>query len=397
MDPITNPYVPGAGTPPPELAGRSRVLEQATVALARAKKGRSGKSLILVGLRGVGKTVLLVKIADLAGESGYEAMMIEAQEGKSLPSLIVPSLRKVLFALDRIALATEKAKRGLRVLRSFMNSVKISVGDVDFGLSIEPEKGTGDSGNLETDLSELFIAIGEAAKAGGKVVVICLDELQYLSELEFGALIMAIHRVNQLQLPVILVGAGLPQILGLAGESKSYAERLFDFPPIGALAVDDAKAAIEAPAAAESVQFTSGALDEILRVTERYPYFLQQWAHEAWNLASQTPIDFTVVQAATASAISSLDKSFFRVRFDRCTPSERRYLRALAELGPGPQRSGEIAEQLSVKPSTVAPARSNLIRKGMIYSQQYGDTEFTVPMFDAYMRRVMPGNDWRKK
>jgi hypothetical protein len=397
MDAIRNPYVPGAGTPPPELAGRGNVLDQATVALGRAKSGKSGKSLILVGLRGVGKTVLLVKMAEVAEASGYEALTVEAQEDKQLPALIIPGLRKALFSMDRVAGAGETAKRGLRVLRSFIGSVKLTVGDTDIGLSIGPERGVADSGNLEADLTELFVAVGHAAAAANTAVALCLDELQYLTELEFNALIMAIHRVNQLRLPVILIGAGLPQILGLAGESKSYAERLFDFPPVGALSDVDARAAIQAPAAAAKAQFTTGALDEILRVTECYPYFLQQWGHEAWNLTERSPIDIDVIQKATTSAIASLDQSFFRVRFDRCTRGERNYLRALAELGPGPQRSGEIAEQLKVKPSSVAPARSNLIRKGMIYSPQYGDTQFTVPMFDAYMRRVMPGDEWRKK
>jgi hypothetical protein len=397
LDAVRNPYVPGAGTPPPELAGRGKVLEQATVALARAKTGKSGKSLILVGLRGVGKTVLLVKMAEVAETYGYQALMVEAQEDKRLAALLIPSLRKALFAMDRVASAAEKAKRGLRVLRSFINSVKFNVGDADFGFTIEAERGVGDSGNLEADLTELFVAVGQAAAAAQTAVALCLDELQYLTQVEFNALIMAIHRVNQLQLPVILLGAGLPQILGLAGESKSYAERLFDFPPVGALSELDAKAAIETPAAAGGVHFTIEALDKILKVTECYPYFLQQWGHEAWNLAECSPIDTDVVEKATTSSIATLDHSFFQVRFDRCTRAERNYLRALAELGPGPQRSGEIAEELKVKPSSVAPARSNLIRKGMIYSPQYGDTQFTVPMFDAYMRRVMSGDDWRKK
>lgn len=394
MDPVQNPFVPGAGTPPPELAGRSLVLEKAHIAVARVRQGKSAKSPILVGLRGVGKTVLLVRIRDMAEEAKYKAVMIEAHEGKPLAALLVPSLRQVLFQLDRVAGAGEKVKRGLRVLRSFMGSIKLTVADVDIGLSIEPERGTGDSGDLEADLSELFLAVGEAAKAAGTAIAICIDELQYLNELEFSALIMAIHKVTQMQLPLIMVGAGLPQIVGLAGESKSYAERLFDYPKVGALAEKDAIAALSAPVESAGVKFTADAIKEILRMTECYPYFLQQWGYEAWNIAKKSPIDVDVIKNATLAAISTLDQGFFRVRFDRCTPSEKRYLRALADLGAGAQRSGEIAEVLGLKASSVGPTRSKLILKGMIYSPQHGDTEFTVPMFDAYMRRTMPGADW---
>jgi AAA ATPase domain len=394
MDQVKNPFVPGAGTPPPELAGRSLVLEKAHIAVSRVREGKSAKSLILVGLRGVGKTVLLVRIRDMAEEAKYKAVMIEAHEGKPLSALLVPSLRQILFQLDKVAGAGEKVKRGLRVLRSFMSSIKLTIADVDVGLSIEPERGTGDSGDLEADLGELFLAVGEAAKAARTAIAICIDELQYLNETEFSALIMAIHKVTQMQLPLVMVGAGLPQILGLAGESKSYAERLFDYPKVGALAVKDAMAALEAPVATEGVSFTPDAIQEILKMTECYPYFLQQWGHEAWNLAKTSPIDITVVKAATAAAISTLDQGFFRVRLDRCTPSEKRYLRALADLGAGAQRSGEIAEVLGLKASSVGPTRSKLILKGMIYSPQHGDTEFTVPMFDSYMRRAMPGSDW---
>jgi len=330
----------------------------------------------------------------MAEAEKYKAVMIEAHEGKPLAALLVPSLRQILFQLDKVAGAGDKVKRGLRVLRSFMGSIKLTVADVDIGLSIEPEQGTGDSGDLEADLGELFLAVGEAAKAARTAIAICIDELQYLNEQEFSALIMAIHKVTQMQLPIIMVGAGLPQILGLAGESKSYAERLFDYPKVGALTEKDAAAALEAPVATEGVAFSKEAIAEILRMTECYPYFLQQWGHEAWNLAKKSPIDIDVIKAATTSAIATLDQGFFRVRFDRCTPSEKRYLRALADLGSGAQRSGDIAETLGLKASSVGPTRSKLILKGMIYSPQHGDTEFTVPMFDSYMRRVMPGAAW---
>jgi len=358
------------------------------------RKGTPAKSMILVGLRGVGKTVLLVRMKDIAQTKGFRAITVEAHEGKSLPALLVPPLRQILFSLNKVEGAKDQAKRGLRILKSFVAGLRFKVEGIEVGLGLEPEDGVADSGDLEADLGPLFVSIGEAARAAQTAVAICIDELQYLEESEFSALIMAVHKTNQERLPLAVIGAGLPQIRALAGQSKSYSERLFDYPDIGALAEVDARAAIEVPAADKGVRFTADAIAEILKQNERYPYFLQQWAHDSWNLANSSPIDSAIVKRATITAIKSLDAGFFHVRFDRCTPGERRYLRALAELGPGPQRSGEIADVLGVKLTTVGPVRSKLISKGMIYSPQYGDMAFTVPMFDDYMRRVMPGDEW---
>jgi AAA ATPase domain len=390
MDPVKNPYVPGAGSPPPELAGRSLILSDANVALERIKLGKSSRSMILVGLRGVGKTVLLVRMKEIADNAGYRTIMVEAHESKSLQALIVPSLRQILFSLDIIENAKTQARKGLRILKSFVRTFKVTVGEIDLGLSIEPERGTGDSGDLEVDLGELFVAVADAAKAANKPILMLIDELQYLSEVEFSALIMAIHKINQHNFPFLLIGAGLPQILALAGASKSYSERLFSFPEIGALAVNDAIDAIAKPAKEEGVVYTSGAIARILNITERYPYFLQQWGHEAWNISVGPEISEEDIEKATEAAIKTLDNSFFKVRFDRCTPSEKRYMRALAELGIGSHRSGDIAEILDLKTTSVAPTRSKLIQKGMIYSPSHGDTAFTVPLFDGYMRRAMP-------
>jgi hypothetical protein len=396
MDPIRNPFAPGAGNPPPELAGRNGLLEKARVSLARAKAGRSPKSLVLVGLRGVGKTVLLVRIRDMAEEMGFIAFMLEAHEGKSLPALLIPVLRQALYTIDLSTKAKLNLRRAFRVLKSFIGSVKLTVAGIDFELGIDPERGSADSGDLEADLPTLFEAVGQAAKDAQRTILLCIDEMQCLSEAEFSALIMSIHKCQQLQLPITVVGAALPQILGLAGESKSYAERLFEFPAVGPLEEADARLALQIPVQSEGAQFTDSALQDILKVTERYPYFLQQWGYESWGVATGDTIDADVIPAATGNAIRSLDQSFFQVRFDRCTPAEKRYMRALAELGPGTHRSGEIAEILRVKITSVGPVRSKLISKGMIYSPQHGDTEFTVPLFDAYMRRAMPGEDWKK-
>lgn len=389
MDPRNNPFSPGAGTQPPELAGRDSILERANVVLARIQSGRSSKSLILVGLRGVGKTVLLNRIWERAKADGYKAILIEAHENKPLPALLIPALRQVLFSLDAMENVSEKVKRGLRVLRSFVTGLKAKIGEIEIGVG-EAEQGSADSGDLEADLGELLASVAEAAADRHTAVAICVDELQYLSEIELSALIMAMHRVAQRNLPLTLVGAGLPQIIALAGKSKSYAERLFDFPEVGPLSPADARNAIQSPVRNQGVDFNEDALDEIVRKTERYPYFLQQWGHEAWNIADTSPISLQVIKAATKSAITNLDQSFFRVRFDRLTPREKEYLRVLATLGPGNQRSGEIAEKLGVKVQSVAPIRSGLIKKGMIYSPAHGDTAFTVPLFDAFMLRMMP-------
>ncbi len=393
MDALKNPFSPGAGSPPPELAGRDELIEHARVVLHRVRAGRYEQSLMLVGLRGVGKTVLLNKVRTLAEELEYSIAMIEVTEGRSLPELLVPVLRQILFQLDAMAGVSSKVKRGLRVLRSFVGAVKVKVADLEIGLDIDPEKGAADSGDFEADLAEMFVALGEAALDRRRAVAVIIDELQYLSEAEMSALIMAIHRVAQRQLPIVLVGAGLPQLVGLAGRSKSYAERLFTYPDIGPLAPDDAKEALRGPARAQGVDFTDGALDELVAVTHGYPYFLQEWGYQAWNLAPGSPIDADVIRRATTAAIKKLDGSFFRVRFDRLTPREKEYLRALAELGPGAHRSGDIADALGVKVQSVAPLRSGLIRKGMVYSPAHGDTAFTVPLFDEFMRRTMP--DWR--
>lgn len=390
MNPLTNPFSPSAGNQPPELAGRDELLQQVEVLLARVKAGRSEQSMFMVGLRGVGKTVLLNRVREMAAGQGYQALLIEAHESKPLPLMLLPPLRQTLFALDRMHNVSQKVKRGLRVLRSFIGAVKVKVGDAEFGLDIDPETGTADSGDMEADLAELFVAVGEAAADRGTAVAIIIDELQYMSELEMSALIMAIHRVSQRSLPLVLIGAGLPQLVGLAGKSKSYAERLFTYPEVGALSLADASFALQGPVARQDVAFTPEALAEVFRVTKGYPYFLQEWGYVSWNMAQQSPIDLALIRQTTIASTLRLDQSFFRVRFDRLTPREKDYLSALAELGTGNQRSGGVAERLGVKVQTIAPLRSSLIKKGMIYSPAHGDTAFTVPLFDQFMLRTMP-------
>ena len=389
MDPALNPYAPGAGTPPPELTGRGQLLENSRIALTRTRNGLPTKSFILVGLRGVGKTVLLNRVEDQARLAGYHTSLIESHEEKSLPALLLPELRRILLGLDRGEQIEAAVKRGIRVLKSFTKGLKVTLGEVEIGLDIDPETGVADSGDLEADLPALFVAIGEAARARKTAVAIIVDELQYLSEIEFSALIMALHKIAQKGLPLILVGAGLPQVVGLAGRSKSYAERLLDYPEIGPLSETDAAKALAEPAERAGITFTAEALAAIYAQTRGYPYFLQEWGYQAWNLAVPPTIDAAVIERATQASINRLDEGFFRVRFDRLTPREKDYMRAMALLGPGPHRSGEIADKLTASVRTVAPVRSSLINKGMIYSPAHGDTGFTVPLFDQYLRRMM--------
>ena len=334
--------------------------------------------------------MLLNEIDRLAAKAGYRTVVVEAHEDKSLAALLVPPLRKLLFELDRVAGAGDKAKRGLAVLKSFMNGVKVTMGGVEVGLDIDPEKGAADSGDLESDLPNLFVAVAEAAEERHLPIALLMDELQYFNSKELSALIMAMHKMQQRQLPMVLLGAGLPILPGLAGESKSYAERLFSFPDIGALSEPDAIKALQDPTKLMGVDFERDALKEIYRLTQGYPYFLQEWGYQSWNRAAASPITLKVVQDATATVIKRLDENFFRVRFDRLTPGEKLFLRAMAGLGSGAHRSSDIADALGVKINSLGPRRANLIRKGMIYSPAHGDMAFTVPLFDEFMLRAMP-------
>lgn len=390
MDPRLNPFAPGAGTQPPELAGRDEIIERAAIALDRIRAGRAARSFILYGLRGVGKTVLLNRIRLDAEARGIVPVRLEAPEERSLPALIAPNLRATLLRLSRLAAAKDGIHRALRALAGFAQALKLKYQDIEIGLEFEKEVGLADSGDLESDLSDLLRTVGEAAQAADTAVVLFVDELQYVEETQFVALIAALHETAQRQLPVTLVGAGLPQLLGKMGRAKSYAERLFEFSPIDKLNREAATLALRRPVEAEGVEFSDDAVDDILRQTEGYPYFLQEWGKHSWNVAERSPIDGADARRATTDALAELDASFFRVRFDRLTPSEKRYMRAMAELGAGPHRSGDIAEVLGRAVNMVGPIRNSLINKGMIWSPGHGDTAFTVPLFDGFMKRTIP-------
>ena len=395
MDPVHNPFAPGAGSPPPELAGRAAIRGDATIRLQRLRLGRAAKSVILVGLRGVGKTVLLDQIRKDAELAGIQTVRIEAPEDRSLPGLLAPAIRLALLQLSRKDAARDLAIRGLRALAGFASKLKLVYADIEVGVDYDPEPGLADNGDLEGDLTALLRQIGAAAKSATTALVIFIDELQYVPEVQLAALISALHRCAQEQLPITVVGAGLPQLRGRMGQAKSYAERLFDFPEIGPLNPVDAREAIVRPIQNEGAGILDDAVEAILEKTQGYPYFLQEWGKHAWDIATASPIRGQDVMNASESAVAALDESFFRVRFDRLAPSEKRYLRAMAQLGPGSHRSGDIAVELGRKVESMGPTRANLIAKGMIWSPTHGDTAFTVPLFDEFMKRIMPGEDWR--
>lgn len=383
MDAVDNPFSPGAGTPPPAFIGREDLIDNYRVALKRTISGRPGKSLMPIGLRGVGKTVLLNRFDQMAQDEGLVRAFIEAPETGDFEHLLAARLRSILLELDRGSVS-QAVKRALGVLKSFSYNLPDGT---SISLGVDAIAGSADSGVLAEDLTDLLVAAGEAANDRGRGLLLAIDEVQYLTDEELAALISAIHRTVQLSLPVILVGAGLPQLPGLAGNAKSYAERLFDFPEIGSLGKEDARAVLATPARAQGVEFAPAALDKLLEFTQGYPYFLQEWGYHVWNTALESPITLDDVTLASRDVQRRLDENFFRVRMDRLTPAEKQYLAAMAELGAGPHRSGDIAATLGVKVESVAPRRSGLIRKGMVYSPAHGDTAFTVPMFDDFLRR----------
>lgn len=387
MDPLRNPFAPGAGSRPPELAGRADVLEKARISCGRAIRGRNARSLMLLGLRGTGKTVLLNEIKKIAEGEGLVTTKIEAPEDIDLSKLLVPEMMRAL----RIFSATEAAKdlslRGLRAIRSFVSIFKVEFAGIAVG--VEPEEGLADSGNIEADLTDLFRTLGEAARAAGKGWVLLIDEVQYLNEKDLSALIVAIHHMSQENLPVVFVGAGLPQVARLAGDAKSYAERLFDYPKIGALPQVDAMKAISKPIVEEDESISGDGVSYMVEMTKGYPFFIQEWASIAWNITEDgKEIGLEEVEGAYAQALATLDDGFFKVRYDRLTKAEIKFVSAMAELGDGPYQMSDIARSLEKKPNSLGPDRSRIIHKGMIYSTDHGYLDFTVPLFADHMRRM---------
>lgn len=385
MDPYINPFALGAGSRPPELAGRDEILHSAKISCGRALKGRSARSMMLLGLRGTGKTVLLNEIGKFAREQGLLVSKIESPERESLARLLYPEMRKVMRSLSGLEAARQLAERGLKGLRSFASIFKIDISGMEIG--VEPEPGLADSGNLQYDLPDIFELIGRAAQAVGKGWILLIDEVQYLSEADLSALIVALHRVSQEGLPVLLVGAGLPQVARLAGKANSYAERLFLYPLLAALDSIPASQAIEKPILDVGAAIHSDALREIVACTKGYPFFLQEWASAAWNNAEGPEISLQDVQNSYAETLASLDNGFFRGRLDRLTKSEVLFVEKMSELGDGPYSMADIASAMGRMQSSLGPTRASLIHKGMIYSTEHGYLNFTVPLFAEFMRR----------
>lgn len=394
MDPIRNPYTPGAGLRPPLLAGREGVREAAQQAIERARIGQPGRGLLIVGLRGVGKTALLEQLRLDAEAAGIQTLQAEAVEGRSLPSLLAPQLRVVLLRLARIEHAQRLARRGLQALAGFAQALKRQYRDIDLALDAAPEPGLADSGQLDVDLAALLEQVGLAARAAHTAVAMFVDELQQVDDAAFGALVLALHRMTQLRLPVALVGGGLTPLRSRAAPSRSTADRLFDCHELGPLPPAIAALALVKPAAAHRVRWEPDAVAHVLEQTGGFPTFLQEWGRQAWAAARHPPITLGDAEAATVAALAALDAGFFRWRYDRLTLVEKRYLRAMAELGPGPHRSGDIAERLGRKVTSIAPTRNQLIAKGVVWSPLHGETAFSVPLYDAFLRRMMPGDDW---
>lgn len=385
MDPIRNPFAPGAGTRPPELAGRGGILADAETSIKRALAKRAARSQMLLGLRGVGKTVLLSEIEDIAQREGHITSSIEAPENAALSGLLVPKINQSLRKLSTTEAAKARVYSALRALRSFASVFKVSYADTS--ISVDPELGTADSGDIEADLPELFLRVGEAASAAGKAWTLLIDEVQYLNSRDLAALIVALHKVSQKNLPVLFFGAGLPQVAALSGDAKSYAERLFTYPAVGALEPDAARLAIKQPIEAEGHRIREDAMEEILNQTKGYPYFLQEWGYQCWNIAADKEIIRDDALLAGKSATKSLDEGFFKVRLDRLTPKEREYVVAMAKLGEGPYKTADVAAALGQSTQQLGPCRASIIRKGMIYSPSHGGIAFTVPMFNEYLMR----------
>ncbi len=386
MDKIVNPFSPNAGSRPPELAGRDAIFEDVRVFLGRLPLRRSVQSILFTGLRGVGKTVLLNEVMHMAEERGdVLPVFLEASENRPLGEMLASPLRMALLKLDRMKGARDKVRRSLAALRNFVGTIKVKFGDV--GIELEPAAGLADSGDLQFDLIELLSAVAEAAADRRMGVVLLVDEVQYVSGDEFGALVMAMHRMQQRGLPLAMVGAGLPILPGLAGETKSYAERLFTYPVVGALSKEASVRAIRRPFADAGVRVEDAAAEMVYRRSGGYPYFIQEWGYQLWNFVGRSPVMRRDVEMVDAVVTEQLDGNFFRVRMERLTPSEKSFLRAMSEFGEPEIRMADLSRRLKISLQALGPRRSALIKRGMIYSPAHGLVAFTVPLFGEFLRR----------
>ena len=387
MDARLNPYTPGAGTRPPALTGRDRQIDQFALLLERLQVGQSERSLLIDGLRGVGKTVLLNTFKEMGQERGWYAAKLEIRHDTELRVTIAKVAHRLLLEMSVTERIKERATKALGVLKSF--SLRTPEG-FELSLGVEPS-GTAGSGDLEYDLAELLVELGRTAQEDGSGVVLLIDEIQFLDQWELEALIHALHEVAQENLPVAMAGCGLPSIPRLAGEAKSYAERLFIFQSLDSLTVEAAADALTIPAAPKDVTFEPDAIARILELSDRYPYFLQEYGKHAWLVATDSVITAGDVERAHPRVLSDLDDGFFSVRYQRATTSERNYITAIASLGDGPQETSAVTAALGFsKPAQTSKVRAELIDKGLVYAPDRGLIEFTVPHFADYVRRTAP-------
>jgi hypothetical protein len=389
MDQVLNPYNPGSGARPPELAGRATEVRELDVALQRLLIGRSAKSQLVTGLHGVGKTVLLYEFSRVAARRGFIHEHIEVGDDGGLPLRLAVALRKALLKLGGKKKAKGVDRRALGVLKAF--ALTLPAGG-SLLLDVEAVPGACDSGDLANDLGDLFEEVGQAARTHDGGVFLTIDEMHHLPAASLEALVVGLHRVHQLGLPVVIAGAGLPSLPALSGEARSYLERMFRFRPLGPLTPDEGADALLLPAAAEGVSWKAGALTRMYEVTMGYPSFIQEFARQAWDLAEEGArvIRLNDVERSIPLATAELDEGFFGVRAGRTTAPERAYLRAMAELGPGVVRSAEIAALLRKKTTQVAPVRDTLMKKALCFSPRFNELAFTVPMFDQFMKRWIP-------
>jgi hypothetical protein len=391
MRALTNPYTPNAGAEPQAIVGRDDQLESFDLLLARIEAGRTEQSMIIAGLRGVGKTVLLGQFRVKALERDWVVLELEVSKNDETGFRrdLATRLRTALFELSPKSRWSDRLKHAAAVLRSFTVSVD-ALGSWTAGLDVEAAEGFADHANLALDLTDVLLAVGQAAVERGRGVVLLLDEVQFLDRTQLEALIQALHKIVQRKLPITMVGAGLPQIAELAGDAKSYAERLFKFPAIGNLSADDARTALQRPAGDEGATYTEDALEKAVSTTGGYPYFIQELGYAVWTVAAGPQITRDDVAAAIPSYEAKLDASFFRVRLDRTTELQRAYLRAMAELGSEPQKASDVAEVMGRTSQNLAPTRAELINMGLLYTPEHGYAAFTVPHFDKFIRRAVP-------
>ena len=384
---MRNPYSPGAGNRPPALVGRESDLDVFDIAIQRLSIGRHDRSVIVTGLRGVGKTVLLREFGRLAQSQGWVHEHVEVSEETQFVTVAAELVRRSILRLSAGKRLADLAQTPLRALRSFQVRWGLPGGG-ELSIGLDPAEGTADSGLLERDLADLFVATGQLAQQRNRGVLLTIDEMQFLSKQHLTDLIIGLHEVSQQGLPFIVAGAGLPSFPALAGEARSYAERLFDFRTVGRLDAGGSAIALTDPAAEEGVRWNQRALDRITDLTDGYPYFLQEFGKQAWLVSeNEGVIGVDDVEAAIPLAIDELDNGFFRVRFDRTTDAERAYLHAMARLGSGDYASGNIAAAQGKNTTQVGVVRDSLIRKGLCFAPRHGVMAFTVPMFDEYLRR----------